>query len=609
MSLVIGTAGHVDHGKTTLVKALTGVDLDRLPEEKERGITIALGFTPLTLPSGRVAGLVDVPGHERLVRTMVAGASGLDAVILCVSAAEGVMPQTREHLDILGLLGVRAGVVAVTMADLVDPELLGLCVEEIADQIKGTFLDGAPVIATSAVTRLGLDALVQALDTIVPAGRDGARPFRLPVDRAFARRGFGTVVTGTAWSGTLTDGAEIEIQPGGRKARVRGIQVHGRSVGAAHAGERTALNLSGVELEEVHRGSWITLPGTLPSPFVIDARYTHLPDAPLYAGEARLTVLLGTREVEARVVPLDAEGLVPGERCHVQLRVTEALPCLAGDRFVVRRPSPAATVGGGVVLDPFANVARRKDVARAVAELDRIEAGDAEAWLLRAGAAGLSDADLRARAGDTTPPVAVRLGERWFAAAIVDAHRAALRSELADFHAKNPLAPGANRKALRAGLLLALPEREFQALLEAEAAAGNLVVDGGRVRAPTHTVALDAAQESWRARATAHLAAAGLEGATDLREIAPDPAYDALLFLLKDRGEFDQIADRLYLSSVLAEVVKNVATWFDTHEALDPAAFKELTGLSRRGAIPMLEWLDARGVTRRVGDVRMRGRG
>ena len=279
--LVIGTAGHVDHGKTSLVRALTGVDLDRLPEEKARGITIALGFTPLLLPSGRVAGLVDVPGHERLVRTMIAGASGLDAVVLCVSATEGVMPQTREHLDILGLLGVRAGVVAVTMADLVDAELLDLCVEEIADQVKGTFLDGAPVLATSAVTRQGLDALVAALDRMVPPERPIDRPFRLPIDRAFARKGFGTVVTGTAWSGRLVDGAEVELQPGGKRARVRGIQVHGHSVGEAGAGARTALNLSGVTLEDVERGTWVAPPGALPAPRVLDARYTHLSDAPV----------------------------------------------------------------------------------------------------------------------------------------------------------------------------------------------------------------------------------------------------------------------------------------------------------------------------------------
>jgi selenocysteine-specific elongation factor len=603
--LVFGTAGHVDHGKTSLVKALTGVDLDRLPEEKQRGITIALGFTPLSLPSGRVAGLVDVPGHERLVRTMIAGASGLDAVVLCVSGVEGVMPQTREHLDILGLLGVRAGIVAVTMADLVDPELLSLCVEEIGEQVRGTFLEGAPVLATSAVTGMGLDALVAALDAIAPPPRATDRPFRLPVDRAFARKGFGTVVTGTAWSGRLVDGAEVEIQPGGRRARVRGVQVHGDSVPEVHAGARTALNLAGVELHEVGRGSWICAPGTLPAPLVLDARYTHLPDAPLFAEEARLTILLGTREVEARVVPLDAEGLVPGETCHVQLRLGEPLPCVAGDRFVARRASPAATVGGGVILDPYALVARRKDAARTAAMLDRIEAGDEEAWLLRAGPAGLSEAEVVARLG---APHGTRIGERWFATDVAEAHRAALREAVDRFHRDHPLSSGANRKALRAGVLLALGERDYLALLDAEVASGRLSADGGRVRAPGHVVVLSAAHEAWRERAVAHLVAAGLEGAADLREVAPDPAYDALLYLLRERGEAEPIGDRVWSGAVLATLVEQVRTYFGTHATLDPAGFKELTGLSRRTAIPLLEWLDARGVTRRVGDARVPGR-
>ncbi len=604
--LVFGTAGHVDHGKTSLVKALTGVDLDRLPEEKQRGITIALGFTPLTLPSGRIAGLVDVPGHERLVRTMIAGASGLDAVILCVSGVEGVMPQTREHLDILGLLGVRTGVVAVTMADLVDPELLGLCVEEIGEQVRGTFLEGAPVLPVSSVTRAGLDALVAALDAVVPPPRPMDRPFRLPVDRAFARKGFGTVVTGTAWSGRLADGAEVEIQPGGRRARVRGVQVHGASVTEAYAGARTALNLAGVELEEVGRGSWITAPGALPAPRVIDARYTHLADAPLFAEEARLTVLLGTREVEARVVPLDAEGLVPGETCHVQIRLGEPLPCLPGDRFVVRRASPAATVGGGVVLDPYAHVARRRDAAAAAAILDRIEAGDDEAWLLRAGAAGLSDTDVAARIG-AAGRTGVKIGERWFASEIADAHRAALHAAVAAWHRDHPLASGANRKALRGGVLLALAERDYLALLDAEVASGRLVADGGRVRAAGHVVALTPAQAAWRDRALAHLTAAGLEGSSDLREAAPEPAYDALVYLLRERGEAEAIGDRLWSGAVLATLVERVRGWFDTNATLDPACFKELTGLSRRTAIPLLEWLDARGTTKRVGDARIRG--
>lgn len=610
--LVIGTAGHVDHGKTTLVKALTGVDLDRLPEEKERGITIALGFTPLTLPGGRVAGLVDVPGHERLVRTMVAGASGMDAVMLCVSANEGVMPQTREHIDILGLLGVRAGILVLTMADLVEPDLLALCEEELREHVRGTFLDGAPCVATSALTGQGIDALRAVLDAIVAPARPADVPFRLPVDRAFARRGFGTVVTGSAWGGRLADGADVEILPSRRTARIRGIQMHGRSVPEAVAGGRTALNLAAVEIEEVPRGSWICQPGAVPSPHVIDVRYHHLAGAPEFLEEARVTVLHGTREVSARLVPLDADGLYAGQACLAQIRAAEPLPCLPGDRFVVRRESPAVTMGGGTILDPFALVIRRRQVETALPWLRRLEAGDRSAWLDRAGAAGLTDAEVAQRWGGRHPPGgaipgAQRLGDRWYAEAALALHRAALHRALAQFHANQPLAPAANRKALKEGVLLELTERDHLALIEAEIGAGRLVSVGGRVRAPGFAVHLSPEQAAWREQVLAALDGAGLEGTDKLKEIAPDPAFDTLVFLLRERGEIDQVADRHYAASVLAEVARRVRGYFDTAPELDPAAFKELTGLSRKTAIPLLEWLDARGVTRRVGDRRLPG--
>ncbi|MFZ5480198.1 MAG: selenocysteine-specific translation elongation factor [Myxococcota bacterium] len=599
MRLVIGTAGHVDHGKTSLVKALTGVDLDRLPEEKERGITIALGFTPLPLPSGRVAGLVDVPGHERLVRTMVAGASGMDAVMLCVSAVEGVMPQTREHLAILELLGVKTGVLVLTMSDLVEPDLLALCEEELREQVRGTFLADAPAVATSAVTREGLDRLVAQLDAIVPPPKPADAPFRLPVDRAFARRGFGTVVTGTAWGGRLADGAEIEIHPGTRRARVRGMQVHGAAVAEAEAGARTALNLSGVELEEVGRGSWVCAPGAVPDAHVVDARYHHLPGAPEYLEEAKLVVLHGTREVDARVVPLDADGLYAGRSCLVQIRAAEPLPCLPGDRFVVRRASPATTVGGGTVLDPWAPVARKKAAPEAVATLRRLEAGDTTAWLDRAGPAGLPEEEARARgvAGG------VRLGERRLGEAGAEKLAGALRDALARFHRESPLSPGANRKALREGALLALDERSWQALLDAEAAAGRIVLEGGRVRAPGWSVALAPDETDWRAKALASLAAAGLEGGAELPE---HPRRDALAFYLRDRGEIEQVGDRWYAAETLAGLAGRVRAFFVERPELDPAAFKDLTGLTRRTAIPLLEWLDSRGVTKRRGDVRVK---
>lgn len=603
--LVVGTAGHVDHGKTSVVKALTGVDLDRLPEERARGITIALGFTPLALPSGRVAGLVDVPGHERLVRTMVAGASGMDAVMLCVSAADGVMPQTREHLDILDLLGVKTGVLVLTKVDLVDPELLELAEDELREQVRGTFLEGAPAVATSALTGQGLDALRAALDALPVPGRDPRLPFRLPVDRAFARKGHGTVVTGTAWAGTLADGAEVDLLVEGRpprRVRVRGIQQHGRAVTGAVAGARTALNLAGVEVDDAPRGSWVVAPGSVPLASVIDTRYRHLADAPAWEDEARLVVLHGTREVEARLVPLDAEGLAPGWTGHVQLRLAAPLPCLPGDHFVVRQPSPARTVGGGVVVDPFAAVPRRSRAAEALPVLARLEAGDRAAWLDRAGAAGLTDAEAVARMGT---PMGERLGDRWFSPAALAEHRRALHEALDRAHAAAPLAPAHNRKALRQGVLHALGDRELLALIDAEVAAGRIEVAGSHVRRPGFAPTLTPEQERWRQAALRTLDAARWEGVDDLPARHPIAELDALVFLLKDRGEVVQAGDRLYARPALDALVEAVRAWFTTHDRLDPAAFKDLSGLSRRGAIPLLEWLDATGVTRRVGDERV----
>ncbi len=596
--LVIGTAGHVDHGKTSLVRALTGIDLDRTPEEKARGITITLGFTPLSLPSGRIAGLVDVPGHERLVRTMVAGASGMDAVMLCVSAVEGVMPQTREHLAILGLLGVRAGIVVLTMADLVDAELLELATEDVRDQVAGTFLAGAPIVATSVVTGQGLDLVRAALDAIIAPARDLLAPFRMPVDRAFARRGFGTVVTGTVWGGRIADGAEVEILPGGRRARLRGIQIHGEGVTEATAGARTALNLSGVDLESVSRGVWIAAAGSVPEALVLDVRYHHLPDAEPMEEETRAVVMLGTREIAARLIPL-AGVVSPGSASFVQIRATEPLPCLPGDRFVVRRESPAATLGGGVILDPWAVVARRARVDHVVGELTRLEAGEREVLLERCGAAGCTESEARARGLS-----GVRLGDRVIGTETVDALRGVLAETLGRFHAENPLAPGANRKALHVGALRGLDERAFLSLLEGEVAAGRVALDGGRVRAPTFAVTLTASQAEWCSTVAITLATAAWEG---LAELPEHPDRDALAFLLRDRAEAHAIVGRWYGAGALDRLIAAVQAYFTRAETLDPAAFKEISGLSRKTAIPLLEWLDARGVTRRVGDVRVRG--
>ena len=599
--LVLGTAGHVDHGKTSLVRALTGVDLDRLPEERERGITIVLGFVPLTLPDGRVAGLVDVPGHEKLVRTMVSGATGMDAVMLCVSAVEGVMPQTREHLAVLRLLGVPRLIAVQTMADLVDDELLELAADELRSLLADTPWPDAPIVATSTLTGRGIEPLRAVLGALPTSARGGDGPFRMPVDRAFVRRGFGTVVTGTVWGGRLSDGSDVEVFPGAHRARVRGIQVHGRSVVQGPAGSRAALNLTGIEIDDVGRGIWVASAGALTDSRVIDVTYDHLESSPLLEGEPGVLVLHGTREVSGRLYPIGVDGLEPGRSIRAQLHLGEPLPCLPGDRFVVRRASPAATLGGGVILDPWTTVIRKRRHVEALVELDRLAAGDRVVYLERAGTSGLTEAHCLARCGSL---LGTRLGERRYADGAIAAFREALLRGLAERHVAEPLSPGANRKAAWVGALRALDERSFLTFLEREAAEGRVRLDGGRVRLPDWEVHLSPDQTAWRASVLAAAEAAGYDGA----EVASErPDHEALVFLLRDRGEIELIAGRAYSGPTLVQLGELVRGYFADHPTLEPAGFKALTGQSRRTAIPLLEWLDAHGVTRRVGDARVKG--
>ncbi len=616
-TLVIGTAGHIDHGKTTLVKALTGVDLDTLPEEKERGITIALGFAPLTLENGDVIGFVDVPGHERLIRTMVAGASGLDAVLLCVSAVEGVMPQTREHLDILGLLGVRSGILVVTMADLVDPELLELATEEIREQVTGTFLEGARTVVVSALTGLGIGELKSLLGRLPRRDRPTGGPFRLPVDRSFARKGFGTVATGTAWSGRAEDGSEIEIAPSGRRARLRGVQVHGIRVGAATAGSRTALNLAGIDVDDVPRGSWLVSPGAVAATQVVDVSVRWVGAPVGDDGDERAVVLLhGTAEIAAKLIVLGSGGLpdpAPGATStqagreptraasapHVlaQLRLAEPIACLPGDRFVIRQASPSRTLGGGVVLDPWFAVARRARAVEDAPVLAALAAGEPGAWLRRAGARGI-DRVLADQLGCTGALIADRVYDPQVAETL---HQAVLRT-LAQVHAEHPLSPSVNRREVHRGPLRALDDRGFLAVLEEALATGDVVSTPTGIRLRSWTVPLTDAQVAWTTDVAGLAANSGYNGLGDL---PPHPDASALLHLLRDRGQIERIGDRWYSTAVLQTLSAAVRQFLRTTPTMDPAAFKEISGQSRRTAIPLLEWLDQTGVTQRAGDTRV----
>ncbi len=602
--LVIGTAGHIDHGKTSLVRALTGVNLDRLPEEQERGITIALGFTELGLGEDRAAAFVDVPGHEKLVRTMIAGASGLDAVVLVVAANEGVMPQTAEHLAILSLLGLSHGLVVLTKCDLVDDETVELAEMDVQDAVAGTFLENAPILRTAVGEEpRGLDAVRTAIAEIADdpdRSRDEARAFRLPIDRAFVRRGFGTVVTGTASGAPLTDGAQVWIQPLGLSSRIRGLQVHGVEVDEATSGHRVAANLAGVERDDLARGMVVVDNPELTPASVIDVQVTMLDQAPRIPSGQHVRLLIGTAEVLAVADPIGADSLEPGQRQFVQLRTEMPIVALPGDRFIIRRESPLQTLGGGTVLDPWSKRARRKHHGVFEDDLRSLATGDRSRMLHRAGAEGLTPAQVRLRGING----GITLAEKVVHADHVDALQASVADHLARWHAEQPLSPGAPRRALLAGATAGLSARSFDALLDRMVAEGTLQVQGPAVRLATFAIVLTPEDEAQRAAMVAALDAAGLEGLSFTEMIA---GTGGMTQLILDQGAATRVADRVVATAKLEALEQQVRTFLSEHDQLTPADFKSMTGLSRRTAIPLLEWLDSTGTTRRKGDARVAG--
>jgi selenocysteine-specific elongation factor len=599
---IIGTAGHIDHGKTSLIRALTGTDLDRLPEERSRGITIALGFIHHALPSGRVVSFVDVPGHERLVRTMVSGATGLDAVMLCISASEGVMPQTREHLDILQLLGVQEGLIALTMCDLVDEETRELATMEVEELVEGTFLEGAPIVSTSAQRPpTELAPLVQALEELSWSPRANNGPFRLPVDRAFVQRGFGTVVTGTVRSGQLRDGAEVHILPDGTKARIRGMQVHGEEVDSTRCGLRSALNLAGVERDDLARGMVIT-DRALESASILDTRIRLLPGSPDLCDGIRIRILLGTSEVMAvcTVIALEDQssthvaGLLTGGQCGlVQLRTEAPLVSLPGDRFILRRESPVETLGGGEVLDPWSRRVRTRDKEAALPQLLQIDAGDVQAHLRRAGIAGLDP--IRANIYGVEE-IGSTLGNRLLHPELIQELERSLVQWLDDWHRTHPLAAGCPRRELHSGGLAYLEKKAFEDLILSLESTEALVLDGPRVRLPDFKVHLSAAQQDRLQALEEELRQMGCATPKLEELILREPD---LVPLLMNRGQLMRVGERLVHADVLETLKRDVRAFFEENPRMGPTDFKEITGLSRRHAIPLMEWLDTQGITRR----------
>lgn len=603
--MILGTAGHIDHGKTALVRALTGVDTDRLPEEKRRGITIELGFAPLRLDGLETIGIVDVPGHEAFVRTMLAGATGIDLALIVIAADEGVMPQTREHLAILRLLGVERGIVALTKCDLADEEWRELVIEDVRALLADTPFAAAPIIQTSVTTSAGLDALRDAIASAarqVPA-RAADDLFRMPVDRAFTIRGTGTVVTGTVWSGRLTRDASVRVLPEDRVVRVRGIQTHGEQVPVAEPGHRTAVALAGIDVADVHRGSFLVADAAWHPSTVLRADVVLLDDAPRPL-RARTAVRfhIGTADVGARVVVPEG-SLAPGERRFARIMLDEPVVLRAGDRFVLRSASPAATIGGGVVIDPFA--ARR---ARPWSATSHSPPEERLALALRESATeGVEIASLPVRLGVPPSesaallarPDVVALGGRLYAGDVLTSLRERLVRLLEEGHRARPLEPGLSLQELRSRLGAA-PDLIDQ-VIAAATSEGIVASAGGILRLAGWTPRLTDAQRSRLAQIAEALHAAGSEPPS-LGELEARFGRDVpdLVRLLEREGRVAAVEpERFYDPACLTSLVDKLRQGMTERREYSPAELRDLLGVSRKFLIPFLEYCDRHGYTAR----------
>jgi selenocysteine-specific elongation factor len=637
-SIIIGTAGHIDHGKSSLVQALTGKDPDRLPEEKRRGITIDLGFADLDLGDVQV-GFLDVPGHERFVKNMLAGAHGIDAVALVIAADEGVMPQTREHFDICRLLGVRQGIVVLTKTDLVEEELLSLVRAEAEELVAGSFLEGAPVVAVSARTGDGLEELRAEFRKIAGSIPARSEDFvtRLPIDRAFTMKGFGAVVTGTLISGKISAGDELELLPAGLRVRARGVQVHGASVSQARSGQRTAVNLAGIDAAGIERGMLLAPIGRLRPTQIVDIELTVLPSAPrAIRTRSRLRVHLGSAEVLARARVLTTRGEIPpGETGFAQLRFESPVVALHGERFIVRSYSPAETIAGGTVLDPQATKHRGRELAETNERFRGLLDGERHTklalFVAAAGDQGLRLSDIAARTGWTDQVVLQVAGEAQNAtgeAAVVDCDGVLISGanvarlcrtileEVKLHHQLEPLSRGLARETLRERHFTHAAPEVFRSAISRLEKEDTLVAEKDVVRLRGHGVELSPADAQLRDRIAdlyekAALEAPGVEEtfATAGLSSARRSHGRKILQLLIDNGTLVRVHGEMFVHSQALEHLKQrlrqCADEAGRECLIDVAQFKDLAGVSRKYAIPLLEYLDREHITRRAGDKRI----
>jgi selenocysteine-specific elongation factor len=619
--LVIGTAGHIDHGKTTLVRAVTGLDTDRLPEEKSRGISIDLGFAPFTLPSGRQAAFVDVPGHERFVKNMVAGVHGMDAVILVVAADEGIMPQTEEHLNILTLLGVRHGLTALTKVDLVDADWRALVEEDVAGRLQGTFLADAPIVPVSSVSRAGVAELLDALDALATAipGRDAAGSPRLPVDRVFTMRGFGTVVTGTLTAGVLRVEDALEVVPEGLLTRVRGLQVHGERVAEAAAGQRVAVNLGGVERSAIRRGQVLARPGRLHGADVAQLTVTLLAGAPAVKHRAPVHVHAGTDEAVGRLYWYDRDVLDPGMEAFGEVRLSRRLVLVRGDRVLLRSYSPVTTIGGGIVIEVDRHHRRREprllDQLAQLAKADPLEL--AHRRLEQAGRplalldlAREADVPAHALSSALAADEGFWVFEDRFAVSLETALQVAqdVRRQVQEFQSHHPLRPGLPRESLKPLSQGWDPRMWAQFLSDQD----DLVVERDYIRTEGFSPHASEREVHARDQIVAALRAVGLAPPPieDLAQQAGLPGEDLGDFLawMVSGREVVRVDEHLYVTAeAFGEAAARVREALRDRGPLGTSALREVLGTSRKYAVPLLERMDEFRITRRTGDTRVLG--
>ena len=627
--VILGTAGHIDHGKTSLIKALTDIDTDRLKEEKERGITIELGFAHLTLPSGQLLGIVDVPGHEKFVKNMVAGATGIDLVALVIAADEGVMPQTREHLEICQLLDIKSGLVVLTKKDMVEPDWLELVREDVTDYLSGTFLEDAPIMAVSSLTGEGMEDLLKAIDVLVGEipERDIGNFFRLPIDRVFTMRGFGTVVTGTTISGLINTGDEVTVYPTGLTFRIRGIQVHNLDTSQVRAGLRTAINLQGAEKAQLQRGNIVAAKNSLRPTYMVDVQLNLLPTFPRkLKNRAKARFHTGTSEIISTVVLLDRDELEKGENCYAQIRLDQPTALLQGDRFILRSYSPVRTIGGGKILNPLPEKIRGSNKVL-LSELELLDSGDFKEktelfirmgrlrgrefgeiqFLTNSGKKKLDEAlkELSAQKKIIRydKENGIYIHEEYFQKA-----KQEIISVLKKYHSDFPLKSGLLKEELRSRTAGSRNQKLFNYLITQLANDNVIVQEKELIRLTEHRVTLARNEEKIRNQIEEAYRKGGLQPPyfKEIKNQFPGKAgQDVLEVMIKDGVLIKVKEDLFFHRDSMTDLQNRLVRFLKENGEINTPQFKEMTGASRKYTIPILEYFDRSQITVRVGDNRV----